>query len=621
MDDDNSRKQIDELADLYLTGVIDDSVNAQDDQGDQADEPRPIDGPAPIRLSPKLGDGGAASTGESSQNDVDPSAEPDDRHPVLRLTEGENEDPSVTDQAEQSDAAVATDSTQQRPTADRSEPAPQAMLEATLLGNLPGMSGPWLTQYAQLIAQSEGPVALLHIGDSAIDLELIEPRAEAEPAPAASTTTVRIPPMRGNKTGLVGLLDALTRSDTAPTRTILVRIDQTDDPQTLPRLAAIEDWTLLCGSDDASVAAAAQQLRSMVQADPRLADRNVGLMVMGSDEPAARDAAGRVAREVDQDLLNRVEFIGHLKRMQPVQVRELGSFPDPVGIWPQLVSWFDTLESPASEPILESVMPQPVNPQPSPTTPPRETPARENPFTPEASAARPQRLSPAATKLGAPASRPEPRPAFTPTPTVTPPRSPRPPAQRHAASTPPPTRAQPANRTDHRATPTTPAPAPSASPPTRPAPQPRVLAPQPELDLIALLAQGPAALNDPAILEARIPDQPETQLAVDAQGVVHILLKKVSDTIIDGDATSTDPRQAVMQLIEAGRWVREHLELLALTQRDRDFIDLEPTLHLLTDRADLTTHLVGKLAGQVKLHLLQQVKLGRESGWFCTPLG
>lgn len=147
----------------------------------------------------------------------------------------------------------------------------------------------------------------------------------------------------------------------------------------------------------------------------------------------------------------------------------------------------------------------------------------------------------------------------------------------------------------------------------RPAPTPRVLTPQPELDLVALIAQGPAALSDPVSLDARLPDQPQTQLVVDAQGTVHLLAHHLEE---QGDA-----RASVMQLIEAGQWVTDHLELIALTQRDRDFVDTPPVLHLLTDRADQTTQIVGKLAGQIKLHLLQQVTLGKESGWFCTPLG
>jgi hypothetical protein len=642
MDDPTSRQQIDELADLYLTGVIDesDSPAAPDD----APPDHPLEGPEPIRLSPKAAEHGAPDANNGPANDYQ---DPDDRHPVLRLTETDEEDTSSAT-ATQDASTQAGETEHQAPAADTDEPAPQAMLEAVLLGNLPGMSGPWLTQYAQLIAQSEGPVALLHVGDEAIDLELIEPRAEAEPAPAAPTAAVRIPPMRGNKTGLVGLIDALTRSETAPTRTILVRLDADDDAQARSRFAAIHNWTLLCGADDASVAAAGRELRTLVRADPRLADRSVGVMVMGSDEPSARAAARRVANEADGDLASPVQFIGHLKRMQPVQVRELGSFPDPVAVWPQLVAWFDTLEvpeyEPEPEPVLETVVPEPT-PEPAPQR--SQQPPVPAPTIPRQAPKAP-RLSDAAAKIAAPqppASRPKPRPVFTATPPKPQPEQkaphrptpqpqtepqpqpePEPPAARRPEPAPQPARPAEPRRPEPQPTREAPRPTPTptatatterppASTPTRPAPRPRVLARHAELDLIALVAQGPAALQDPAALDARIPDQPDTQLAVDAQGVVHILARH------DTDAASTDARQAVMQLIEAGRWVREHLELLALTQRDRDFTDADPVLHLLTDRADLTTQLVGKLAGQVKLHLLQQVKLGRESGWFCTPLG
>lgn len=143
----------------------------------------------------------------------------------------------------------------------------------------------------------------------------------------------------------------------------------------------------------------------------------------------------------------------------------------------------------------------------------------------------------------------------------------------------------------------------------RPAPTPRVLTPQPELDLIALISQGPAALDGPIALDARIPDQSDTQLAVDSQGTVHLLKRS---GVVSEDC---------LQLIEASTWVTDHLELIALTQRDQDFVETAPVLHLLTDRADQATQITGKLAGQIKLHLLQQVTLGKETGWFCTPLG
>ncbi|MBX2851188.1 MAG: hypothetical protein KTR15_05530 [Phycisphaeraceae bacterium] len=574
MDDTPSRQQIDELADLYLTDPAPES---------------PLEGPAPIKLAPKVRNE-TAPPADDVLEDAIPSIDPvDDTHPMLRLTEDEADEQSGSHTAVEIESSTEEQTTPQTP---GDEPAPRAMLEAVVMGNLPGMSGPWLTQYAQLLAQNEGPVVLLHVGEEAIDLELVEPRAEAHPAPSQPAATVRIPPMRGDRTGLVGLIDALVRSETTPARTVLVRFDTINDARTLSRLAAIEDWTLLCGSDDASIAAASQQLQSAVHTDPRLADRSVGIMVMGSDDSAATQATQRIADALDHDLANPVELIGHLRRMQPVQVRDLGSFPDPVALWPKLVGFFDSLQMP--DPL------QAPEPAPAPTPKPVAVAVAE----PQAPAAQAMpRVEPKPVTQTPAASRPEPTPRFRqakPRPKAAP-KAPPQPAPVPAASTP---------RPAPRAT----APAkPAASPPMRPAPAPRVLTPQPELDLVALIAQGPAALDDPVSLDARLPDLPDTQLVVDAQGTVHLLAQHLSE---HGDA-----RDAVMQLIEAGQWVTDHLELIALTQRDRDFVDTPPVLHLLSDRADLATQVVGKLAGQIKLHLLQQVQLGRESGWFCTPLG
>ncbi|MFK7790337.1 MAG: hypothetical protein AB8C95_12700 [Phycisphaeraceae bacterium] len=596
MDDTTSRQQIDELADLYLTDPT---------------QANPVEGPAPIKLSPKVGDGAASSIEDLLVDELVPDAEPvDDSHPMLRLAEDDVDIDEDDSDSLVIDTASNTSNESNRQAAS-DEPAPRAVLEAVLMGNLPGMSGPWLTQYAQLLAQSEGPVVLLHVGEEAIDLELVEPRAEAQPAPSQPATTVRIPPMRGGRTGLVGLIDALVRSDTTPAPTILVRFDTFTDVQTLSRLSAMEDWTLLCGSDDASIAAASQQLRTAVHTDPRLADRNVGIMVMGSDDDAAQQATRRIASELHHDLVKPVELIGHLKRMQPVQVRDLGSFPDPVSLWPKLVGFFDSLEVPEPAEVAEPVQAEAPAPKPEPAaapTPP--TPPKTQIQTPP-----PARVAPKpATQPAAPptaASRPEPMPRFRQAP-PRPKAAPTPQAQ-PAQTTPQPVAQRTAPQLQPRAA-TRPTPQPVAdAAPMRPAPSPRVITPKPELDLVALLAQGPAALDDPAPLEARIPDQPDTQLVVDAQGSVHILTQHHAD--------EADARTAVMQLIEAGQWVSDHLELIALTQRDRDFVDVDPTLHLLTDRADLTTQVVSKLAGQVKLHLLQEVKLGKESGWFCTPLG
>lgn len=677
MDENRTRQKLDDLADLFLTGVVDDLDAMPEDD----DRPHPaadmLQGPAPIRLAPKaLGKKPATHFDDDPEplNPVDLSElehaiqdpqDPDDSHPMLRLTQ--DDDIAASTELEVPKAPAPARAGGVHALSEPSEPAAQAnttpapaepgraVVEAVVMGNLPGLSGPWLTQYAQLIAQSDGPVAVLHIADEVIDLELVEPRSEAFPAPRKPTATLRVPPMRGGRTGLVGLLDALVRAPAGPVQTVLVRLEPTTDPRDLSRLAAIDDWTLLCGSDGSAIAGGRHMLQQLTHADPRLAAKHVGVMIMGSDDDAASAAADQLASSTRDLLAEPIEFIGHLQRMQPVQVRQLGSFSDPVSIWPQLVNWFDDLELPEpaeddepaaraggvhapseyAEPPAQAaaVSPKP-NPQDAPD-PLRSTPAaRPGPFhvpKPPPPAAVTRRPAPAK----APAAKtptPEPsKPPAAPTSTraqvpgaggVHAPREPQP--------TPAPKAQEPATKPERAPTPTRPATSPSLkqppppAPAADPAPAPRNLRPAPRLDLASLLADTPAAIAGATPLDARIPHQRSAQLVVDDQGVIHILVRHQSSA--DHGAASlgpdagADPRQAILDLIDARRWVTEHLELLALTQRDHDFVTAEPTLHLLTDRADLATGLVSRLGESLKLHLLQQVKLGGETGWFCTPL-
>ena len=100
-----------------------------------------------------------------------------------------------------------------------------------------------------------------------------------------------------------------------------------------------------------------------------------------------------------------------------------------------------------------------------------------------------------------------------------------------------------------------------------------------------------------------------------------LLLRRELQVETSENDESAGIRAAVVDLAEAGKWVREHLELLKLTMRDANFdSSAEPSLHLFTAKAHLATPIVAKLGDQVKLHLLQEVQVGLQSAWFCTPL-
>ncbi|XAM01555.1 hypothetical protein OT109_09185 [Phycisphaeraceae bacterium D3-23] len=561
MDDPRTRQSIDDLAEHYLTGV-----SAPEQTPSIAPKSAdPITGPAPIRLSPKpagthsVAQNAAALSAMADTPQLRPATQairtggsngngtPGDGHPILRLADADTDHPGPAEHLGSQTLDAPARNT------DRA----YATTQAVLMGNLPGLSGPWLTQYAQTLAQAQGPVAIVHIDDDMIDLELVEPRLEASPQPSAAVASTRVPATTDD--GLVGLLDALVRNTDAPVRTVLIRLKADTEAMSASRLAALDRWTVLCGADDAAVVACYSVLKRIVEHDPRNAGKHVGLMVMGSDEASAQRAVQKVADTANSFLSTPVESVGHLRQMQPVTVRQMGSFPDPVALWPQLVGWLDTLEAPAAAPPTQ--------------TAPTDSPAHQNPMEPV---------------INQPLSIPPPRRAAVPSPQ----------AAAHPAM---PRQQEPAT-------------APRTAQAVAPGAPDQAVGSTPVDDLFALLAQGPAAIPGGVALDARPPAAPAIQLAVDEAGTVHLLMHH---------SQADDPRRAVPEMLDARRWVSEHRDLLALTQRDRAFADpaaAPPVLHLFTDRAEQATALVARLGDSFKLHLLQKVTLGRETGWFCTPL-
>ena len=185
------------------------------------------------------------------------------------------------------------------------------------MGNLPGMAGPWLTQYAQLLAQHQDgqhAVAVLHLDGDHLDLELIEPTVRsagdsANDDPAARAPSLRVPPGGFGDRDLIDLLDQLCRTGPTPVGTVLLHADPRHEE--VQRLVDFPDWTLLSGADDAALAAATQLVRTMCDQDPRVAATRLGLMIMGSDAQASQQAAERVSRDMHDLLAAEPQLVGY----------------------------------------------------------------------------------------------------------------------------------------------------------------------------------------------------------------------------------------------------------------------------------------------------------------------
>ncbi len=635
MDDIRTQQALDELADLFLTGqgpVADPPPPPPPDvppvtpvtpaisSATSAAGPLPIEskrdelvGPAPIRLRPKLTEKPKAVMPVSYTPPIEGNAplrlQPEaDGSPIASIGEVEVQEDAaegfvVQDESGEFDDRVVDQS---------------VAVEAVILGNLPGLSGPWLTQYAQLLAQQEGPVAILHVDDDLIDLELVEPTNRDAPDRGVS---LRMPPGGGKidpRTILEALLDSVDSPDSVP-KTVLVHVDPQHDEGGLARALCIDDWTLMCGADDLAIVAGYKMLKSMVEKDSAVAGKRLGLMIMGSDPEASRGAARKFQSASASFLHTPVQLLGWQKQMVPVNLRHLGRFEDVEAVWPRLAEWFEMVapvEAVGDEEMAESVsavmqesVTEPIAtiaelPIPAIETRARAVAAQQVAFIPEPTS-RPKSSELFDELLEAPvgpgklgqATRGELAEAQTPAPTRL--AQPEPVIQAEPAPGP---AIKPASEQ------------PQATPAVSPAAQPAEPVAIDEPDLVELLMAGTGAVAGGIALEARCPHQSQTRLMLDQAGRLHLLCRH--------DSEGFDSLQSAMvDLMQASHWVREHLELLALTQRQCRFdVSCEPVLHLFTDRADWATALIARLGESLKLHLLQEVVVGEESAWFCTPL-
>ncbi|MCC6680579.1 MAG: hypothetical protein IT445_06710 [Phycisphaeraceae bacterium] len=546
MDDERTKQALDDLADLYLTGISPDGQTVRKTSD-------PLDAPAPIRLKPKLSPGSAPVPGSDPSEAEGKSQQQQQLDAVTgahRAANGRTEEAPflrLTDDEESKESATAI----------IAPPEPQPMLgaqvEAVLLGNLPGVSGPWLQQYAQLLSDQNGPVALLHVAGERIELELVEPKN----AVGKTRPVIEMGQSSDRRPAIVALLEALVRAGQSAVTSVLVHVEPALDGTEALRLFALDDWTLLCGADDASIISAYRMLKQRAETDVTVSDKRIGLMIMGSEQSVAQSAAARIRSASESFLNTPVRLMGWQKQMVPVHVRRLGTFEGVNQVWPKLCDWFATLERPQVE-----------------------------------------QIEPAATAEGD--SSPVPHPEMKKSASTAPERRPQLPRRSRIMDIPAP--AKPAER-PKREPASIPAPAPVTEPSAiRDSGGPPSAIPS----LSALITTLPGAIA----LEARCPQLPGVEIVLDQRGVMHLLHREADNL-----------QSAITELLSARQWAVEHRQLLALTQRQLKLdADAEPMLHLFTGRCEQATALVARLGDQFKLHLLRQVAVGSQSTWFCAPL-
>lgn len=562
MEDDRTQKTLDALGDLYLTNPGPGAASKTEEKESRD----PLDAPGPFQLSPR------ATTTEPKQSRV--------RSPRARDRRGF---------AVAASHDVATETPASR----------RASAEAVFLGNLPGFGGPWLTQYAHQLARAAGPIAVLHIDDEQVDLELIgagEHRRELD----TLTRAADLP----SEEGLLATLDVITADHLPPLGAFLLHLPDplSDTSRTLA--ADLDNWTIVCSSDQAAVVSAYRWIKGLLEDEEvGQSPHRIGLMVMGSDEQTAQETSAKLSETAGNFLATDIELIGSLKQMVPVQMKTLGSFEGGEGVWPQLLAWLEdradgqTVTLPRSQPprMTAAEMEVAAEEDGIPTAALDELPEDLLPSNEIASAV----LEPAATTYipddappvdgDAPSSVRE----FVE-------RLKKPKTQEPSSAAPPP--------------PVEPEPAPEsvAAPSPSPAAAPQPVAVANTDDNQPSLAE---LVKDQRVvaLRARCPHDNDVQLGVGEDGRLQLLLRH------SGEADHL--KEALSRLTYVGHWAGLHAEILQLTAPDTSInSQLAPAMHLFTEYGKAAAAMVAYVDPDTHLHLLQRIVVGDQRTWFCTAL-
>ncbi len=437
-----------------------------------------------------------------------------------------------------------------------------------MLANLPGVSGPWLHQYAHRLAQDLGPTLLIHADHDTLDLELARPAGDHQTPPLEGVASLR----PSTHDDVAALIAALIDHPTRPVRHILLHLQPDACDTLLTSLASFERWSLLTGCDDMAVAAAGVLIHDLTDHLPDAAAKSVGVITVGGDADQATRARARIQAAAGHRLRHELQLRGHHRRFEPLHLQHIGSFQPVLERWPEIQHVL--IERRVADPPRPAVVSHNAHDTQNAPRNPRRDPT--------------QASSDTQTTLNAP----PPVMDTPPRPAAVPPRE-------------------------------MPLPEPSRdSSPPRPATASH--ADRPSLSSLLDTQRGPLA--GAVALHARCPNYADIELMLDRHGALHLLAAAAEPQAprpFDDDQASAAfaaCRSAILDLTAVRRWVIEHRDLLALTLPAARFDpSTEPVVHLFVDRGDLAGSLITKLGPALKLHLLQHLPPNGPA-WFCTPL-
>ena len=246
-------------------------------------------------------------------------------------------------------------------------------VEVVFLGNLPGFASPWMTQYAQHVALECGVVGVLHIDDEQIDLDFVTTPANRMKLDALHQQIMHF----DQADDLIAVLDMLNQGNQPMVGALLIHLATPLTATTQAIARSLPVWTLLSGVDEAAGARAMDWLSHCITHAKPAKMNHVQFMAMGSDI----DRAVALIRQLDERALEQwdtsIELVGVQRQMVLVHLQTLGSFPTMLEQWPvvaRLVAG-DAASADHRNVLVTRIDPQVQNQQPvTPSASQQETP-------------------------------------------------------------------------------------------------------------------------------------------------------------------------------------------------------------------------------------------------------
>lgn len=432
---------------------------------------------------------------------------------------------------------------------DQLSAAPKAHIEAIVLGHLPVIAPAWAQQYAGHRARElDQLVVLARLANGTVTIELLGEQVEQPPVNLEACST----------------LAAALRRAASVARYWIIRVDEVSEAS-LAEASGLDTITVLTGADDAAVVACYRALKALAfdtsaaQGEDEKAPE-LAVAIMGASERDADDAE-RKLRQTSRAFLGRPDLVAaRLPRMMPVQSTTLfrGPCHEPAPVF------IAAVRSAAAEP---HTLPE------FPPRPPVNSTRRE----PGLSSSDAKHSHSFFQHAG-------------PVDSVT---------DRYSDAELDLPRAAWANSTDTQSFAANRTNSPANSQPSGFAPHEDLWTEERESSVPSPIA----LIGGLQALGFGCPFAPGVELAVDAQGGLHLI-------VLD-----SDERNVVGDLMATRAWTLSHASLLAAAE-PRISMPIMTTLHLMTDRPAMAR---GLLDTEVRVHLLAYANMS-SGGWVARSL-